>query len=284
VTYVNGVDVSNWQPFEDVHYQGISEAGYKFAVMRCTVGDYYSDPRLPAHWDGFGDYGLLRTPYLVVAPADSSGRQINVSQHMTRFISHFGNRTADLPWVLDCELDRGQPKQYITDLIGGIVETINTQLGRYPIIYTRQTWWDTYVDPDPLWPQCPLWAARYTDNDIGGPWGDGYYRFRDWDEWHFWQWTSHGRIPPYTGDLDLDRFNGGMSELLDFILGDIEPPPTFQIKVTGTNRGAAVRDAPNGKIIAWAVGASEWTATAKVSGYYRVGESAYIPAWLCEEI
>ena len=38
----------------------------------------------------------------------------------------------------------------------------------------------------------PLWAARYYDftTSLGGPWGDGKMKFRDWDDWTGWQYTD----------------------------------------------------------------------------------------------
>jgi lysozyme len=219
MTYVKGVDVSSWQIPDNLDYQAMVDQGYKYIAIRCTVGNYHSDIQFPIHWERAGDVGLMRMPYFVIAPADSNGRQISAAQHMTRFLDSFGDREAELPWVLDSELSRGQSKAYITDLHIAVVDSCFAQLNRYPTIYTRQSWWDLNVNANPRWSQCPLWAARYTNTDIGGPWGDGWYKFRDWQVWHFWQWTSHGRIPPYTGDLDINRWNGDEQSLIDFAGG-----------------------------------------------------------------
>lgn len=209
---ISGIDVSRWQPPDLLDYQLIKDAGYKFAAVRCTIGDYYTDSKFSEHWENFGNIEFFRMPYLVVAPADSYGRKISAAEHMQRFLGAFGDRESELPWVLDCELTRGQSKAYITDLTAGVVEECNSHLGRYPIIYTRESWWDAIVYQDPLWSKCPLWAARYNPG-LKSPWSDGLYKFRDWQTWHFWQWTSHGRIPGYMGDVDLDHFNGSIEDL-----------------------------------------------------------------------
>ena len=62
-----GIDVSRWQ--NGINYRQCEADGVKFVAMRCTVGDYYTDPLFAENWEGFGATDILRTPYLVVAPA-----------------------------------------------------------------------------------------------------------------------------------------------------------------------------------------------------------------------
>jgi GH25 family lysozyme M1 (1,4-beta-N-acetylmuramidase) len=292
MTYTDLLDLSYWQDPDLIDYQAIANAGYKGVAIRFTIGDYYSDPRAPIHWDRFGAVGIMRTPYLVVAPADSTGRQISVAQHMTRFLEHFGNREAELPWVLDSELTRDQSPAYITDLHIGLVDSIFSQINRYPIEYTRQSWWDENVNANPRWAQCPLWAARYTDVDIGGPWGDGYFRFRDWQTWHFWQWTSHGRIiPGYPSDLDLDRWNGDEQSLISF--ANPTPPPSAPVTIrilSSYGKAAPLhkKAIASSQIQAYLLANSTWTAE-KVTAedgkvFYRINPSGFVRAELCVEI
>jgi lysozyme len=170
---LSGIDVSRWEPADQLDYPAIYSAGYKFVAARCTVGNYYTDSHFTAHINAAWQAGLLVTPYLVVAPAAyDGGPRISVQQHMDYFLAAMKNYDSDLPWVLDCELTRGQSKAYITSLIAGIVEACNLYQGRYPIIYTRASWWDLNTYADPLWSKCPLWAARYSSL-IPGPWSFG---------------------------------------------------------------------------------------------------------------
>jgi lysozyme len=213
---ISGIDVSYWEPPDEMDYAAIYQAGYKFDFIRCTIGNYYQDGTFDEHWNQSFEAGQYRAPYMVVAPAAYDyGPNITVQQHMDYFLPYFGNRQAELPWALDCELTRKKSRSWITDLIGGIVTSCNSHLGRYPVIYTRQTWWDVNVEADPLWLQCPLWAARYS-SVITSPWSDGYCRFRDWTTWFFWQWSDHGRIPGYAGNIDLNYFNGDLTDLALF--------------------------------------------------------------------
>ena len=40
-----GIDVSRYQG--EIDWKKVAAAGYKFAVIRATVGDYYTDRRIP---------------------------------------------------------------------------------------------------------------------------------------------------------------------------------------------------------------------------------------------
>jgi len=219
---VHGCDTSKYQtPINAV--TGWSR-GLRFAALRVSIGDYYTDPTLRLHWDLYKAAGFLVTGYMVVAPADSYGRKISAAAHLSRFAHSVVGLKPDLPWVMDSELERGQTRQYITSITKDVALGLNTMQGRMPICYTRQSWWDAWINPDPLWPQLDLWAARYAEG-LTGPWSDGNYVFRDWDKWTLWQYTSHGNGPFYgvtSLDLDLDWFNGTEADLYAYA-GQIAP-------------------------------------------------------------
>jgi len=221
-----GIDVSRYQG--NISWNTVFDTdGKKFAAIRLTVGNYYNDPNFAVNWQNAQAAGVLVTPYLVVAPASyDGGPKISSIQHWDYFVKYFGDRKPNLPIVLDCELTRGQSKTYITSLIHDLVYKVFDNYGRYPLIYTRQTWWDINVLADDVWQKCPLWASRF-NSYIDGPWSDGKYVFRDWDYWHFWQWTDEGEllgIPDYK--CDLDHWNGTLEELLEFADGEPAPPPS----------------------------------------------------------
>ena len=203
-------------------------AQYNFFVLRATVGDYYTDPTFVPYWDGLTGQGVIKGAYHVVAPADGYGRRITAEQQMSRFLEVVGERHPDIPWILDCELDRGQSKAYITDLLLECVDILKAHSPRMPIIYSRASWWDVYVNPSVVWPQCDLWAARYASG-LTGPWSDGKYKFRDWTTWKFWQWSTSGVVPGIDGYVDLNVFNGTVNDLGDY--AGSAPPLSLSEKV-----------------------------------------------------
>ena len=218
-----GIDVSRWQGAID--WRAAFNAGVKFAAIRCTVGNYYTDPNFEYNWSEAKAAGILVTPYIVIAPANGSTK-LSSRQHWDYFKSVFGERVPDMPIALDCELTRDQSKAYITELIDEVIWSVFYDFGRLPIIYTRQTWWDFNTEPRVVFGQCDLWAARYNEL-LDGPWGDGKYEFRDWDYWFFWQYSETGKFPPTEStNTDFDYFNGTLEDLLVYCEhGDPLPPP-----------------------------------------------------------
>jgi GH25 family lysozyme M1 (1,4-beta-N-acetylmuramidase) len=217
MNYANGCDTSKYQ--YPVNAQLGYSRGLRFAFLRASIGDYYSDATLRETWQKYKDAGFLVGAYLVTAPKDpGETRKITAQAHLDRFFNTVSGLRPDFAWVVDAELTRGETNDYITHLHKDVVNGLNRSQGKLPIIYTRQSWWDTYVNPDPLWGQCDLWAARYSAYLVT-PWSDGFFKFRDWDDWKFWQYTSHCN-GAYFGfaskDGDLDWFNGEEADLVEY--------------------------------------------------------------------
>jgi len=220
----HGFDLSRYEGI--VNFSLAKSRGIRFSVTRGTVGDYYTDTALESLWKGGEEVINISSAYLVVAPADSTGtRKISADAHLKLFQTALKGKQPSLGrWVVDSELTRGQSKDYITGLTKDIVKGLWAMTGNPPIIYTRQSWWDYNVNPDPIWPMCDLWAARYSTL-LSSPWGDGYYKFRDWKDWKFWQYTEKGNGPYYgteAASVDLDWFNGTEIDLLAYC--GYEPP------------------------------------------------------------
>jgi GH25 family lysozyme M1 (1,4-beta-N-acetylmuramidase) len=231
VDYALGTDVC-WYEFPVDAKLGYSR-GLRFAAIRATVGDYYSDGHLRELWNSYKEAGCLVTAYLVTAPRDNTNtRRISIAAHLDRFSNTVSGLSPDLPWILDAELNRGEDKDYITQLQYGVALGLQQMLGKLPIIYTRMSWWDYYVNPHPLWAQCDLHAARYKDG-LTGPWSDGACKFRDWKDWKFWQFKGDSADKTYWGfnsNGDLDYFNGTEAQLREYS-GIDTPELTVEDKV-----------------------------------------------------
>ena len=227
-----GIDVSKWQG--DIDYRQVEQDGVKFAAIRCTCGDYYTDNKFAQNWQGFGQTNILRTPYLVVAPAWSreyGHHPLTALDHWDRFMTAFGDRKPELPIVLDCELSRGMTPAYISDLIRDLCWMINDKYSRLPIIYTRGNWWNANTRSRSTFAMCDLWIARY-NTFISHPWEDNAaYKPRDWDDWKFWQYSEEGVLPGIPDShVDLDWFNGSLEDLLEYGEKPVTPPPPLPLE------------------------------------------------------
>lgn len=190
-----GIDVSRWQGTID--WPQVAAAGYRFAVIRATVGDSYTDPLFAANWEGAKQAGLLVSAYHVVKPG------VAVDRQLTYFMEVLGGRRPDLPLVLDVETAGGSPAA-VTSHVQECLRQLTQLAGRKPIIYTARWFWDKNVLPGSEWAQYDLWVASYTEQPLL-PAG--------WNTWRFWQYSEKGRVPGINAAVDLDGFAGSYEAL-----------------------------------------------------------------------
>jgi lysozyme len=279
------LDVSRWQG--DVNFSDAFAAGYKGVAIRCTVGNYYQDVKFQEYWENAKNAGFMVSAYHVVAPANT-GIIITPEEQISYFLSFLGDRVLDFPLVLDCELARGQTKTTITNCINGCVTLLEDFGYEKLLIYTRTSWWDTNVYMDNEAKKHDLWIARYS-NVLTHPWGDGYYKPRDWDDWVLWQWSEQGQVPGFSGnDVDLDRFNGTINEFYKYCGVTMYPKI---VRAYTYMRGTPVLSLPaqdRNNILYFVKHGTEFEALEVVQDpdskykFYRtiVG---YIPTWMCRD-
>ncbi len=216
---VPGIDVSRWQ--RAIEWQKVRSAGFRFAVIRATIGNYYTDPRFYINWDHAREAGLLISAYHVLTPDRPADSQID------RLFEVLDDRTSDLPVVLDVELGRGMSPEDITSSAQSCAEGIADREGRRPVIYTARWFWDRNVLDGPAWEHYDLWVAHYGTDAPALP--------SDWDDWTFWQHTDRGKVPGIGPGTDLDWFNGDYAELLAYAgrepVVDEAPPDGFRVRV-----------------------------------------------------
>lgn len=201
-------------------FRKMAEQGVKAIITRSTVGDYYTDARMKPNLYEAKEAGLLTGVYYVTAPADSNNsRRISAEAHLDRFLRAIEGLPIDLPHTLDNELSRGVNRFGITALIEKCFLLTPMVNNKFPRNYTRQSWWDKHVEPSSRWKNYPLHAARYYAGQ--GPWADGKYKFRDYDNWAIHQYSADGnnlgsKFGVESDDIDLNRYNGTWEEFLAF--------------------------------------------------------------------
>ena len=152
-----------------------------------------------------------------------------------------------LPAVVDVE-EAGDYRNIIS-----MLQAIR-DAGFEDMIYTRQNIWDYSFPANDFWKTTKLWAARWTSADINSPWGDGRYKFRDWDDWKFWQYDANGNgrakefgfpgYPSGDADIDLSCYNGTLEQFMEEYKidgGVIVPQGAYIVNVDNLN----IREYPN---------------------------------------
>lgn len=197
---VPGIDISRWQG--EVKWQQVAAAGYRFAIVRATIGDYYTDPRFFANWDGAREAGVWVSAYHVIAP------KVSAEAQMLAFFNVLDDRISDLPLVVDVERDDGVDPAKITQVVRDCLREVEVREARKPIIYTARWYWNRFVQPSDEWKEYDLWVASYTTQPLLP---------RDWDTWRFWQYSESGDVPGSgSKSTDLNWFSGTADELIAY--------------------------------------------------------------------
>lgn len=196
---VEGIDVSSWQG--DIDWGAVAGAGIRYAIVRISDGGY-RDRYFAANWSGARDAGLIRGAYQFFRPDQDPIAQADI---VVAAVGRLGPN--DLPVTCDVEAPGPtvSPAEY-TRRLHLWVDRVTEGTGRPPMIYTGRYYWDPYVASSDF-TSLPLWHAQYTSaacpniNDR-------------WASWTFWQYTSTGSVAGIAGNVDRNRFNGSMDELM----------------------------------------------------------------------
>lgn len=196
-----GIDVSRYQGTID--WARVAASGYRFAIIRATVGNYYTDPRFYENWRGARDAQMLVSAYHVVKPGHSAESQIS------RLLEVLEGYRCDLPLVLDVELADALPPAAVTGVVRECCERVTQQAGRRPILYTGRWFWEPNLQPSPEWADYDLWIAHYGVENPTLP--------SDWSDWKFWQYSETGSVVGVSSrHTDLNWFNGSYADLLAY--------------------------------------------------------------------
>ncbi|HUJ57675.1 MAG TPA: glycoside hydrolase family 25 protein [Kofleriaceae bacterium] len=204
-TTTPGIDVSYYNG--SIDWNRVAADGYQFAIVRVSDGTGFKDPKFASYYAGAKTAGLIRGAYQFFRPAE------NVTDQANLMIASVGTlEPGDLPPVLDVEVTGGLSASTIAANIRTWVNLVKAATGVDPIIYTGSYFWRDDVGGPTSFVNNPLWIAEYTSSscpNLPSPWGT----------WAMWQYSDSGSVSGISGDVDLDRFNGTLSELQAFAGG-----------------------------------------------------------------
>src|SRR5262249_30533285 len=102
------------------------------------------------------------------------------------------------------------------DLVLKWLTAFEEKLGLKPVIYTRMGFVKSHLGDAGQLTEYPLWVAHYTSLQAPSvPEG--------WPTWTFWQYSQSGQVAGIVGSVDLDKFNGSVSQLRA-LAGSAAPP------------------------------------------------------------
>ena len=237
---VHGVDISKWQG--KVDWAALRQAGTKFAFIKATEGGDHVDNRFIENWAGAKQAGgparrlplrLLVPPGPRTGPCGSSGTCPTI-------------RPA-LPPVLDVEWNgesvncpRKVPREQALAMINLMLKEMEAHTGKRPIIYTDITFHQEILEGE--FTDYPFWIRSTA--------AEPHHRYND-RRWTFWQFTTTGRVPGVSGDIDRNTFYGTDNQWRMFLASNCDPRDHARLKNTGCacnlGGGEAYAAAPRSK-------------------------------------
>lgn len=216
---VSGVDVSSAQHPTSTQYPDgapidwadVAAAGYHFAVIKATEGNYYVNPYYASDAAAATAAGMYVAAYTFANPNPKNGTAVQQAEYAVQNAGNYKVGDPYLPLVLDIEYnpypDDGNecygltPAQMVS-WVSDFMAEATTLTGAAPIIYTPAAWWDTCTGYSAAFSGDVLWIPSYSSvppTTLPG----------GWNTWTMWQYTSSGTVPGITGQVDLDYFSGG---------------------------------------------------------------------------
>lgn len=204
---IQGIDISRWQG--NIDWQAVRSAGTRFAFIKATEGGDHIDPKFLDNWNGAKAAGVPRGAYHFVYWCRPAHEQVQW------FVQHIPNDPDALPPVLDVEWNshsktcpRRIPKEQALEKIRMMLTELERHTGKRPVIYTDIPFHEEVLEGEL---NDYVYWIRSTANEPSVR-----YRNRDWG---FWQFTTTGRVPGISGNVDRNAFFGGEREWQQFISG-----------------------------------------------------------------
>jgi lysozyme len=211
-TTVEGVDVSAHNGTID--WPAVKAAGVGFAVMKATQGTTHINSTFAQNWAEAKAAGVVPSAYHFFDPTKDGVEQ---ARH---FLSVMGPlRPGDLAPTLDIECPDGNaeclgfaggsgnaPAGVIRQRMLDWLRTVEEATGMKPWIYTFNTYFTgSSIDTTGL-EAYPLFIASLSTTSC-------FRTPSPWTKALMWQYSWKGRVAGITGEVDLDRFIGRMSDL-----------------------------------------------------------------------
>lgn len=203
---LQGIDISNWQSGID-----LAAVPCDFVISKATQGTSYTSPDCARQVELTRSSGKLFGVYHYVAGGNAQAEADFFVDSVKNWIKH---GTLCVDWE-DAQNTAWGDLSYLDAVCRRIFE----RTGVIPLIYCSQAFypWDTAKNLN-----AGKWVAQYANDDTTGyqdaPWNEGSYACA------MRQYSSHGRLDGYGGNLDLDKFYGDKAAWQAYACPDGEEP------------------------------------------------------------
>lgn len=194
---VRGIDISSHNGVVD--FAKLKKAGIEFVFIKASEGTDFLDRKFAANIDSASAHGIPAGAYHFFR-YDKDG----VAQAKNLY-SALEGRIPKLGVVIDVEDAgnpyEGEPSQVVANLTE-MIEYLNLK-GLPVMFYSNKDGYNQFLRKD--FTGIPLWICSFNDNPIDA-------------EWRFWQYNHNGKIDGIKGNVDLNVFNGSLSDWKEYLL------------------------------------------------------------------
>ena len=169
-------------------FHDLAQNGVVFCFLKCSQGARGTDPAYRGYYDRAKSVGLTTGAYHFFTEDDP----IQQAHH---FLKAADLKSGDLVHALDVETLFGD----VGARAKACAEEIKDQTGRWPIIYSGDSFFQDNLVSEFLPADFTLWIARYSSQKPQTP-------------CVFWQFSDHGAYPA-NPPLDTSHFFGTLKEL-----------------------------------------------------------------------
>lgn len=206
-----------------------------------TLSQRYDDPYFIQNITRATKAGILTGSYhfnradITASTLNSNGIANTGTDEANHFLQMAGAwmRPGYLLPVLD--LEAGASQHSTTSLSNwslAFSDRIFQAMGIRPIIYVNSSYANSEVNASVAASMPTLWIARPTTNDpltteppaapsypnVYGVWNPTYPNTPTPAPWKFWQYSTTGGIPGFSGDIDKNAANGGIEFVKDYLV------------------------------------------------------------------
>src|SRR5215469_10522697 len=213
---VPGVDVASFQHPSGaaINWALVGSAGIKFAAIKATEGNYYTNPWTRGDLAAAQRAGLAIMAYHFAIP-NLTGPDSSAAAQADFAIYHASYAYGRAPLMLDIEYDPysstdgtnqcyGLSPSAMVAWVQAFTAEVLSKTGQSPIIYTPKSWWDTCTGNNTSFSKHMLWVpfpetTPPASTDLPAGWST-------LSTWGIWQYTI-GTVSGISGDVDLDVLN-----------------------------------------------------------------------------
>ena len=231
-TLARGVDVAADQHpgGAAVDWARVATAGYTFAAIKATEGDYYANPWYAGDAAGAADAGLTVTGYHFAIPNVSGG-----AAQADFAVSHLGDTAGGRPRALAVDLEYdpytatdhtsqcyGMTATQLVDWISAFSSEARRLTGQTPAIDTTAAWWSACTGDSTAFSSASLWVAGFGGSQPTRPGA--------WRSWAVWQYSSAGSVPGIaaSGSTDVSYAAGSATAAVNQASGQVGQPGLFK--------------------------------------------------------